>query len=153
LSSFHFFAENFLSGGLTPKNENGVLKFALPITKTMDFYPVENLGGVTLSLFKNPNEHIGKEYGLASDTVDANEFINIFKEQTGIEKVFINTPSTKEFGGYFPGALELANMFEYYNLKAGNLRSPKDTKLLHKETTNLGDFFKNNKEFFTNLLK
>jgi len=63
-------------------------------------------------------------------------------------------PSTKEFGSYgFPGADEIANMFDYYDLRSGNLRSPKDTKHLHSGTTSLLQFFKNNKDVFTNIKK
>jgi len=121
-----YYSENLL-GFQVPKYQNGKLTIALPFDQTLDVFSVNDLGGVALTLFKkNPKEHIGKAYGLASDTLTGKEISEIFKEATGLD-LFVYQPSTKEFSLYgFPGADEIANMFEYYNLKAGKLRSPKE---------------------------
>jgi len=90
---------------------------------------------------------------LASDTVTGEEFTKIFKDATGLDS-YLYQPSVKEFASYgFPGADELANMFDYYNLKAGKLRDPKETKKLYSGTTSLFEFFKHNKDFFHNIKK
>jgi len=145
-----FYSENFLSM-MRPKFQNGTLTLVLPFTTTIDFFSVHDLGGVVLPLLKNPKEYIGKSYGLASDTLTGQEITKIFKDSIGLD-VYVYQPSTKEFASYgFPGADELANMFEFYNVFAGKLRSEKETRSLYSETKSFSDFLKNNKEVFTSI--
>jgi len=44
-------------------------------------------------------------------------------------------------------------MFEYYNVKAGHLRSPKETKHLYHGTVSVVDFLKKHKDVFTSIKK
>jgi len=147
-----YYSENWLAWS-PPTFVNGTLTLTLPFDKTLDLFSVKDTGGVVTTILKNPDQHAGKSYGLASDTLTGKDITKAFKDATGLD-VNVYQPSTKEFGAYkFPGAEELANMFEYYNVFAGKLRSPEKTKELYPGTTTIVDFLKKHKDVFTSIKK
>ena len=66
---------------MKPQVENDVYKFILPLGgKTLDLISVSDLGGIVSYIIKNPNETIGKFYGLAGDCLTGEQIAKTFEK-------------------------------------------------------------------------
>ena len=80
----------------------------------MDAVRVEDMGAAVVSIFNNPNEYIGKKVGLSGDRLTMNEYAAIISEVTGKTLTYNQVPANVNAKFPFPGAEDLAAMFEFY---------------------------------------
>ncbi|NXK97186.1 NMRL1 protein, partial [Formicarius rufipectus] len=114
-----FYFENFLSifkPQKAPQGDTFVLE--LPMGDTpMDGMAVEDVGPVVVSLLRSPGEYIGQVMGLSTGKLTEAEYAAILSQQTG-KTVVASKISPEEYGKRdFPGAKEMAAMFQFYTLK------------------------------------
>lgn len=106
--------ENFTSFFSMVEQEDGSFVFTLPISdKQIPWTILCDLGELVAGIFKNP-ELIGQRVGQASFLASGNELAEIFSKATG-KNIKYNQVSWEVFASFgFPGADELAQMFEFW---------------------------------------
>jgi uncharacterized protein YbjT (DUF2867 family) len=112
-----FYYENFL-GFFPPKpTGDGAYQFGFPQGDTpLAAMSVEDVGKVVAPIFENPDLYIGKVVKLAADELPASEYAATMSRHSGKDIRFVNVPR-EVFAAYgFPGAEDLADMFEFYRV-------------------------------------
>ncbi len=113
-----FYWENFISLGMGPQKDNdGELIFNLPLSnKLLPGISSEDIGKSAYGVFKQGDPLIGKTIGIAGDHNTGEDIAKTFTSVTGRE-VNYKPLSFEEYRVLgFPGADDLANMFEFQNL-------------------------------------
>ena len=110
-----FYYENFYS--FPPqKGEDGTYTMTWPMDGPMDAISVADIGGAVATIFKNPDRSVGKKPGLSGDKMTMNEYAAIISEVTGKTLKYNQVP-VEVFAKFpFPGADDLAVMFEFYKV-------------------------------------
>jgi len=137
-----FYMENFQTS-MHPKDENGTWVFNLPMgNKPMALVSVEDTGGIVLYIFEHPGESIGKGYGVAGDALTGDEMAKHFTEVTGKPASYRAVPveAFKSFG--FPGAVELGNMFQYYQDSETKVKDPPHCRQMYQQVKTFKDWLK-----------
>jgi uncharacterized protein YbjT (DUF2867 family) len=109
-----FYYENFLSFFPPRKQEDGSYAFGFPQGDTpLAAVAVEDVGGVVRAIFDRHEAFIGKTVGVVGDDRPAAEYARILSEAIGVPIVYNHIPRDvfADFG--FPGAADLAHMFDY----------------------------------------
>ena len=112
-----FYYENFLYFFPPKPAGDGTYQFGVPQGDTpLAAISVEDVGAVVAPLFEEPEKYIGKVVKLAGDEIPATEYAASMSRATGanIRYAYIPRETFAAFG--FPGAEDLADMFEYYRL-------------------------------------
>ena len=109
-----FYYENFVNFAPPQKNDDGTYTMTWPMEGPMDAVRVEDMGAAVVSIFNNPNEYIGKKVGLSGDRLTMNEYAAIISEVTGKTLTYNQVPANVYAKFPFPGAEDLAAMFEFY---------------------------------------
>ncbi|XP_074120341.1 nmrA-like family domain-containing protein 1 [Sminthopsis crassicaudata] len=143
--------ENFLSIWKPVKASDGdSYNLVLPMKDIpMDGISVADLGPAVVSIFRSPEEFLGKAVGLSAEALTIQQYADVLSEILG--KAFKDSKITAE--AYeklgFPGAKELADMMRFYYL-----RPDRDVKLTHKlnpKVRSFSQFVLENKEAFQKL--
>ncbi len=112
-----FYFENFFSLFPLQKGQDKTFYFGFPQGDTkLAMVSVDDLGGVVARIFNNPHAFIGRTVGVVGDDRTGHEYAQILSNvlERNIEYYYI---SRNEYAAYnFPGAEELANMFEVQRL-------------------------------------
>jgi uncharacterized protein YbjT (DUF2867 family) len=121
--------------------------FTPPIAdKPMYIVNVDNIGVMTATVFAHPEEYRSKILPVAGDQLTADEIVDTLNRNLTPNK-FMNGHFTLEkfltFG--FPGVVDIANMFEYFQSGAMK-RDINLAKQLNGEVTNLNDWLVANKD-------
>jgi len=112
-----FYYENFFSYFPLQKDGNGGYFFGFPQGETkLAMASVEDMGGVVTSVFNYPAEYIGRTVGVVGADSTCAEYAAIMSRQLGQHIYFNYIPRDVYAGLGFPGAEELANMFEVQRL-------------------------------------
>jgi uncharacterized protein YbjT (DUF2867 family) len=111
-----FFYQNLL-GALAPqKQKDGTLGWALPIDPTVraiHMGDITELGKIVAGAFAHPAQSGNGEYlALVGDFMSFNEIIDTLNRQ-GHKFSFKQVPK-EVFAAFFPGAVEVADMFAYF---------------------------------------
>jgi nucleoside-diphosphate-sugar epimerase len=114
---------------------------------------VADLGECVVSVLQNPNEYKSKVIGLSSDNLTIGECVAIMNKHLVPNKFVDSQISLKQYAALgFPGAEELANMFEYY--QTGKMqRDINLTKKLNKNLLNFEQWVVKNKQNLLNSFK
>ncbi len=109
--------ENFLNVFMPRPDEDGNFYFGFPQGDTkLAMASVEDLGGVVKTIFRHPAEYIGRVTGVVGDDRTFAEYADIMSRVLGRRIYYVYIPH-EEFAGFeFPGAGEIANMFEVRRL-------------------------------------
>jgi hypothetical protein len=113
-----FYMENFQTFFPPKAAEDGTLVFSLPIPADgkLDMYSARaDTGGYVLEIFKHPETHgNGAVIDSIGETITPAALVEQFSKTTGKPARFepIDAKAFAKFG--FPGAEELAEMFEYF---------------------------------------
>ena len=110
-----FYYQNFLSNGAPQKQPDGSLGWVLPIDPTVraiHMGDISEIGALVAGAFTNPKEAQGKYLPLVGDLMSFNEVVRTLNEQ-GHRFTFKRVPGDV-FAAFFPGAAEVAKMFEYF---------------------------------------
>jgi uncharacterized protein YbjT (DUF2867 family) len=116
-----FYYENFLTFfPLQPMND-GSYSFGFPQGDTkLAMVGIEDLGGIIASVFKFPVEYIGRTIGAVGADDSCSEYAAIMSRVLGRKVHYHYIPRDVYAGFEFPGAEELANMFEVQRLYIPN---------------------------------
>jgi uncharacterized protein YbjT (DUF2867 family) len=113
LTSFYW--DNLVSFGMAPKKgPDGKLAFVLPMAdKKLPGIAVEDIGRCAYGIFKRGPEYVGKTVGIAGEHLTGGEMAAALSRALGQEVVYNYVPPEiyRTFG--FPGADDLANMFQF----------------------------------------
>jgi len=112
-----FYYENFLSFFPPQKNEDGSLSFGFPQGDTkLSAVAVEDVGGIVNTIFNDPEQFYGKVIGAVGEDITGNEYADIMTKVLGKKFNYSYIPHDVYSKLDFPGAEELANMFEAQRL-------------------------------------
>lgn len=112
-----FYYENFLYFFPPRPSGNGTYSFGFPQGDTpLAAISVEDVGAIVAPMFEQPETYIGKVVKIAGDEMPAAQYAESMSRNTGadIRYTYIPRETFAAFG--FPGAEDLADMFEYYRL-------------------------------------
>ena len=142
---YPFYFENFVTMLAPQKNDDGTYTLTLPIKKTMYGVSVEDAGPAVAAIFDKPEEYIGKKIGFSSDKLTLSEYVAIISKVTG-KTVTYNEVPYEVFAKFpFPGADDLAAMFEYVDI--GNPdRSIEKTRELNPSALSFRQWAEKNKD-------
>ena len=112
---YPFYFDNFLDRTPPQKQDNGTFVITLPMDGPMYAISVDDGGPVIVAIFNNPGEYIGKKIGISGDKLTIHEYAAIMSKVSG-KTVKYNQVPTEVFAKFpFPGADDLAIMFEFFN--------------------------------------
>ncbi len=113
LTSFYW--ENLIYFGMGPKKgADGKLGFVLPMAdKKLPSIATEDIGRCAYGIFKAGRQYVGQTIGIAGEHLTGTEMAKVLSGALGQEVVYNYVPPEiyRTFG--FPGADDLANMFQY----------------------------------------
>ena len=139
-----FYYQNFINFFPPQKNEDGTYSVTLPLKKSMHAMDVNDIGAIVLTVFNNPSKYIGQKVGVTGDKLTMDEFVAIMGQVTG-KTVKYNLVPYEVFAQFpFPGAVELAAMFEFYDLK--DLYDLAITRSMHPNITMFKEWAEKNKD-------
>lgn len=110
-----FFYEGF-AGGLGPvRGDDGTLVLTLPMAdQPMSAIAVDDIGRTALGVFRRGQELVGATVSIAGDHLTGEQYAAALADALG-EEVLYRPLGWDEFRAQdFPGAVEMANMFQYY---------------------------------------
>ncbi len=146
---YSFYLDNF-SGMLRPqKQDDGTYSLTLPMDGPMDGIGVEDSGPAVASIFTNPDEFIGKKIGFSGDRLTIQEYMDILGKITG-KKIKYNQVPQEQFATFFPGADDMAAMFDFY-ARGNPDRDRTLTKRLNPAVRTFEHWVTDNKALFKDL--
>jgi uncharacterized protein YbjT (DUF2867 family) len=118
-----FYYENFLHFFPPQPSEDGSFAFGFPQGDTpLAAYSVEDTGGPVAAIFARREEFLGKTVGVVGADLPPAEYARLMSEAAG-ERIVYNFIPREVFAGFgFPGAEDLANMFDFNRLYIPNRR-------------------------------
>ncbi|MFP1155686.1 NmrA family NAD(P)-binding protein [Mycobacterium sherrisii] len=110
-----FYFEGFLHGPGPARNTNGALALRIPMAdQPLAGIAVDDIGKTALGIFKQGTQAVGTTVSIAGDHLTGKQYAAAFAEALD-EPVRYLPPSFDEFrAGDNPGAVEMANMFQFY---------------------------------------
>jgi uncharacterized protein YbjT (DUF2867 family) len=112
-----FYYENFLAFFPPRPNEEGVLQFGFPQGDTpLAAMSVEDVGRIVARIFEQPEQYLGQVIAIAGDEIPATEYASKMSAALGREVRYNYVPREVFASFGFPGAEDLADMFEFYRL-------------------------------------
>ena len=131
-----FYWDNFVYAGLEPKRgDDGVLTLALAMgDKRLAGIAAEDIGACAMGIFKAGPGMIGQTVGIAGGHLTGSEMASMMSRALGEEVRYQAVPADVIRGLGFPGADDMANMFQYYQdfeAEFAALRSVEKTRRLH----------------------
>ena len=110
-----FFFEGFASGLGPVRDASGKLVLTLPMAdQPLSGIAVDDIGRTALGIFKRGREYIGQTVSIAGDHLTGDEYAAALTDALG--ELVVYQPNTwddfRRLG--FPGAVEMANMFQFY---------------------------------------
>jgi len=108
-----FYYENFLQFFPLQKSADGTYCFGFPQGDTkLAMFSAEDLGAVVSSIFDHPVEYIGRTVGVVGEDRTCAEYAAIMTQVLGRNVRYQHIPREQYAALGFPGAEELANMFD-----------------------------------------
>lgn len=112
-----YYYENFLYFFPPRAAGDGTYQFGFPQGDTpLAAMSVQDVGLIVAPVFEQPAAYIGKVLKLAGDELAPSTYASIMSRQTGAEIRYAHVPRETYAALGFPGAEDLADMFEYYRL-------------------------------------
>lgn len=112
-----YYYENFLYFFPPRAAGDGTYQFGFPQGDTpLAAMSVHDVGLIVAPIFERPEAYIGKVVKLAGDELAPSRYAEIMSRQTGAEIRYNYVPRETFAALGFPGAEDLADMFEYYRL-------------------------------------
>lgn len=110
-----FFFEGFARGLGPVRDANGKLVLTLPMAdQPLSGIAVDDIGRTALGIFKRGSEYIGQTVSIAGDHLSGDEYAAALTDALG-ESVVYQPNTWEDFRRLgFPGAVEMANMFQFY---------------------------------------
>lgn len=142
--------ENLLLFGLSEKRDpQGRLAYVLPTEdKKLPGIAIEDIGGCILGIFKRGADLVGRTVGLASEHLTGEQIAATLKQAIGQDVVYSSMPLEVYRTFNFPGASDLANMFQFmrdFEQQYCTVRDPTLSRELNPELQTLAGWLSRNK--------
>jgi len=112
-----FYYENFLAFFPPRPAGDGSYQFGFPQGDTpLAAMSVQDVGRIVAVIFEHPEVYLGQVVKLAGDELPPAEYAAIMSRRTGADIRYNYVPRETFAAFGFPGAEDLADMFEYYRL-------------------------------------
>lgn len=150
-----FYFENFIYFFPPKKQTDGSFAFGFPQGDTpLAGVAVEDTGGVVAAVFANRDAFRDKTVGIVGDDLPPKQYAELMTRVLGKKFVYNYVPR-EVFASYgFPGAEDLANMFEYNRLYIPNRKADMDqSRSLYPGMQTFEPWLKANKEKFSAILR
>jgi uncharacterized protein YbjT (DUF2867 family) len=150
-----FYYENFTTFFPPQRQEDGSYAFGFPQGDTpLAAVSAADVGGVVGSIFARAQEYRGRTIGVVGDELRGDEFAAILSQVTG-QTVRYNYVPYEVFAGFgFPGADDLAAMFEFNRVYVPSRQADIDESLrLNPEMQRFGEWARGNAEALRAALK
>jgi len=150
-----FFYENFLSVFPPKLQEDGSFLFGFPQGDTpLAAVSVENVGGVVATIFDHPGEFRNQTVGIVGDDQPCAKYAEIMSRVLGKKIIYRYIPREVFAKLGFPGAEDLANMFEYNRLFIPNREADLEQSLaIYPDMQRFEPWVEANRQKFTAILK
>lgn len=128
-----FYYENFLGFFPPRRGEDGAYHFGFPQGETpLAAVGIEDSGAIVASVFEHPEVYIGETVGIVGDDLPPSSYADVLTSVTGKQVRYSHVPR-EVFAAYpFPGADDLANMFDFNRRFIPNRRRDlEQCRLLH----------------------
>jgi uncharacterized protein YbjT (DUF2867 family) len=145
-----FYYENWLSFFPPQKQEDGSFVFGFPQGDTkLAAVCVEDVGGVVAGIFNDPSRYKDKVVGAVGDDLPAANYANMMSRALGKQIVYNYIPRDVFASFEFPGAEDLANMFEYNRLHIPDRQADlEESRLLYPRMQSFETWIRANKTKF-----
>lgn len=111
---YAFYYENFLNLGLFQKQTDGSLSFGMPQGDTpLAAVSTEDAGDVVAAIFEQKDKYLGRTVGLVGDDRPCGDYASVLSRAMGVPVHYSHIPREVYAGFGFPGAEELADMFDF----------------------------------------
>lgn len=112
-----FYYENFLYFFPPRPTGDGTFQFGFPQGDTpLAAMSVEDVGRLVAPMFEHPELYVGKVIKLAGDELPAATYAEVMSRHAGADIRYAYVPRETFAALGFPGAEDLADMFEFYRL-------------------------------------
>jgi uncharacterized protein YbjT (DUF2867 family) len=119
-----FYYENFLAFFPPRPAGDGSYQFGFPQGETpLAAISVEDVGRIVAPIFEKPEEYIGKVVKIAGDELPPADYARLMSREAGAEIRYAYVPRETFAALGFPGAEDLADMFEFYRLHIPSRKS------------------------------
>ncbi len=126
LASFYW--DNFIYFGAGPKpTPDGTLALTFNMGDSpMDGIAAGDIGGCAFGIFQRGTALVGKYIGISGGKLTIAEYADAMSKALG-RKVVYNKVTSDQYRGFgFPGAVELGNMFQFYDEQAKDVGGMRD---------------------------
>ena len=147
--------ENFLSFFPPQHGDNGSYSFGFPQGDTpLASVAVEDIGGVIAQIFNHPDKFVGKVIGIVGDDLKPADYAQQMSKRLG-KKIVYNYIPRDVFASFgFPGADDLANMFEFNRLYIHNRTADlENSRKLYPDIRTFDQWLADNKDKLDAVLK
>jgi uncharacterized protein YbjT (DUF2867 family) len=116
-----FYFENFIKYFPPQKQDDGTYNFGFPLADTaLATLAVEDTGGVVTAIFEKRSEFLGQTVEIVGDQMPAAQFAQIMSRVLDLSVTYSHIPRETYAAMGFPGARELADMFDFLRLYLPN---------------------------------
>ncbi|XP_048780018.2 nmrA-like family domain-containing protein 1 isoform X2 [Ostrea edulis] len=142
-----FWFENFYTVFKPHKLKHAVYTVALPLEGTeIDAMSVEDVGDVIVSILSKPKQYYGKTLNISVEKLSMEDIVETFNRHFDNRKFTDPKIRVKDMEKFqFPGAKDLAAMFEFYQTEQ-SLRDIKLTKRLNPHAMTFDRWLSDNKD-------
>lgn len=150
-----FYYENFLSFFPPKLQEDGSFMFGFPQGDTpLAAVSSEDVGGVVATIFDRPDKFLNQTVGIVGDDQPCADYAEIMSRVLGKKIIYRYIPLEVFSKLGFPGAEDLANMFEYNRLFIPNRQADLEQSLaLFPEMRRFESWVDANRQKFAAILK
>ena len=142
---YSFYFDNFLQPFLVQKQDDGTLAWTVCMKGPMDGVSVEDAGPAVASVFASREEFLGKKIGLSNEKITPEQYMATLSKELGQTFKYNFVPV--DVYATFPGAQEMAAMFDFY--ERGNPdRDVALTKRLNPKARDFVTWVRDNKANF-----
>jgi uncharacterized protein YbjT (DUF2867 family) len=150
-----FYFDNFINFFPIQKREDGNYHFGFPQGEKVKLGGVAaaDVGGVISAIFEKRDEYLGKTIRIVGDALYPKDYAAIMSKILGV-KVIYDYIDRKTFAGFgFPGAADIADMFEFYTVYLTDEQKAVDeSKKLFPEIKNFETWLIENQKRFDQVL-
>ncbi len=137
-----FYWDNFIGFGMGPrKGPDGNLVLSLPLGGArLPGISAEDIGKCAYGVFRRGPSAVGRRYGIAGECLTGGEMAAKMGRALGRTVTFEDVPFDTYRGLGFPGAEDLANMFQFQAMLGDEFLRLRDTRLSRSLNPALLDF-------------
>jgi len=149
-----FYFENFLSFFPPKKQDDGTFAFGFPQGDApLAGVAVEDVGSIVATVFERPDEYLDQVVGIVGDDLTGSQYAETMTRLLGAKVVYNHIPRETFASFGFPGADDLANMFEFNRLYIPDRQADlMACRALNPQMQTFESWLKSHKEAFDRVL-